>query len=120
MINIPVSYGELFDKISILEIKKEKINSAHVAKELKLLQDMSASIVVDLHLINQLKEVNEVLWNIEDEIRVKEQHKNFDNEFIELARSVYIQNDRRADIKKQINIALKSVIIEEKQYVKYA
>lgn len=120
MVNIPVSYGELFDKISILEIKKEKIKSAHVAKELKLLQDVSASIVVDSRLINQLKEVNVALWNIEDEIRVKEQHKEFDKDFVKLARSVYIENDKRADIKRQINIALKSDIVEEKQYIKYA
>lgn len=119
MINIPVSYGELFDKITILQIKKEKIQSDNVAKELQLLLDKSNNIDVDHELLDQLKLVNQTLWDIEDQIRIKERDQQFDQEFVDLARSVYIENDKRATIKNQINIELNSNIFEEKQYVKY-
>jgi len=119
MIVIPVSYGELFDKITILQIKKEKIKTQNVTKELVLLLDISKDISVDKELLNQLKLVNQTLWDIEDQIRIKERDQHFDQEFIDLARSVYIENDKRAKIKKHINIQLNSDIVEEKQYVKY-
>jgi len=119
MIEIPVSYGELFDKISILQIKNEKIQSDNVAKELQLLLDKSKEINVDSNLFDQLKAANLTLWNIEDKIRIKEKNKAFDKEFITLARSVYIENDKRASIKKLINVQLNSIIYEEKQYVNY-
>lgn len=119
MIEIPVSYGELFDKIAILQIKKEKIQSENVAKELQLLLDKSEHIKVDTNLFDQLKLINKTLWDIEDRIRIKERDQQFDQEFIDLARSVYMENDKRATIKKLINIQLNSDIVEEKQYVKY-
>ena len=119
MIEIPVSFGELFDKITILQIKKEKIQSDNVAKELQMLLDKSKDIKVDSNLLSQLKQVNQTLWDIEDQIRIKERDQQFDQEFVDLARSVYIENDKRAAIKKHINIQLKSDIIEEKQYVEY-
>ena len=119
MIEIPVSYGELFDKITILQIKKEKIQSDNVSRELQLLLDKSKNIEVDLNLLDQLKIVNQALWDIEDQIRIKEKNQQFDQEFIDLARRVYFTNDKRAAIKKQINMELNSDILEEKQYVKY-
>jgi len=119
MIEIPVSYGELFDKITILQIKNEKIQSDNVAKELQLLLDKSKDNKIDTNLFDQLKLINQTLWDIEDRIRIKERDQQFDQEFIDLARSVYIENDKRATIKKLINIQFNSDIIEEKQYVKY-
>lgn len=119
MIEIPVSYGELFDKITILQIKKEKIQSDNVLKELKLLLELSNNIKVSSELFYQLKLVNETLWDIEDNIRIKEKKQQFDQEFIDLARAVYIENDKRALIKKKINVELNSKITEEKQYVNY-
>jgi hypothetical protein len=119
MINIPVSYGELFDKISILQIKLLKIKSDNVSKELELLLEKSKNIDVDPTLVHKLKTVNKILWDIEDRLRIKEKEKEFDDEFIELARNVYFTNDKRAALKKQINVELNSVIVEEKQYVEY-
>ena len=119
MINIPVSYGELFDKITILEIKKQEIGSDNVIKELDLLLEKSKNIHVDPELLHNLKLVNKILWDIEDRLRVKEKEKKFDEEFIILARHVYSTNDKRAAIKKQINTELNSEIVEEKQYVNY-
>jgi endo-alpha-1,4-polygalactosaminidase (GH114 family) len=122
MINIPVSIGELFDKITILQIKKEKIKSVeklkNVNKELKLLLQIVGQInkkeIEEEY--NQLKNINEMLWNVEDLIREKEKSGCFDNSFIELARSVYIHNDQRAVIKKKINIITNSALVEEKEY----
>lgn len=119
MIEIPVSYGELFDKITILQIKKQKIKSDNVVKELHLLLDKSKDINIGSDLLEQLKIVNQTLWNIEDQIRMKERNQQFDQEFIDLARSVYVENDKRAEIKKRISIQLNSDIVEEKQYIKY-
>jgi hypothetical protein len=119
MINVPISYGELFDKITILEIKMKKIGTANVAKEHILLVDKGKGINVGCDLIQQLRDINEKLWVIEDKIRLKEKAKQFDQDFINLARSVYIQNDRRAAIKKEINKQLNSEIVEEKQYTNY-
>lgn len=122
MIKIPVSIGELFDKITILQIKKEKIKSIeklkNVNKELSLLLQISGEInkkeIEEEY--NQLKNINESLWNVEDLIREKERLGCFDISFIELARSVYIHNDQRAAIKKKINIITNSALVEEKEY----
>ena len=121
---IPVSWGELFDKISILEIKKENVldGSAknNIVVELELLNNfLSADVLSDVKLNNlrvKLKAINQKLWNIEDEIRVNEAKKDFSENFIWLARSTYINNDIRASIKRQINEALNSAIVEEKIY----
>jgi len=125
-IKIPISPGELLDKITILEIKSEYIEDkeklANVETELKLLSKIweKTSLDYDLETLKQeLKINNKALWDIEDKIRIKESNKEFDHVFIELARSVYIQNDKRADTKKKINLKLGSVIIEEKSYADY-
>lgn len=125
-INIPISPGELLDKITILEIKSENIEDkeklANVGTELKLLSQIweSTNPNSDLEALKQeLKDNNKALWDIEDKIRIKESNKEFDQVFIELARSVYIQNDKRADTKKKINLKLGSMIVEEKSYADY-
>ena len=118
----PISLGELIDKITILEIKKEHIQEnkklKNINKELGSLKKilLDANLHIDSKLINQLKKVNNILWNIEDEIRIKENDKEFDNEFIKLARSVYKENDKRALIKEEINYTYNSELIEEKYY----
>jgi uncharacterized protein YukE len=127
-IHVPVSPGEVLDKITILEIKSERMSDpekvANVQVELGLLQETWAgsvdedSVIKDLH--SQLKEINEALWEIEDDIRDKERAKEFDERFIELARSVYFTNDRRSQVKKDLNLHLGSVIIEEKSYQDYS
>jgi hypothetical protein len=126
-IHVPVSPGELLDKITILEIKSERMSDpekvANVKVELALLQETWAdsvsedSVIDDLHA--QLKEINEALWEIEDDIRDKERAREFDGRFIELARSVYFTNDRRSKVKKELNLHLGSAIIEEKSYQDY-
>lgn len=119
MINVPVSYGELFDKITILEIKRKKIGTANVIEEHDLLTDKAKSINVDCCLLKKLRNINQKLWIVEDKIRLKEQAKQFDQDFINLARRVYKENDKRAAIKKQINKELHSEIEEEKYYTNY-
>ena len=124
---VPVSPGEVLDKITILEIKSERMNDpekvANVKVELALLQETWAdfvnedSTIKELHA--QLKEINEALWEIEDDIRDKERAGEFDESFIELARNVYFTNDRRSKIKKDLNLHLGSEIIEEKSYQDY-
>ncbi len=123
----PVSPGELLDKITILEIKSERIEDAdklkNVRYELELLTRLWNEAVPDADLAAEraeLKSVNEKLWVIEDDIRDKEAAKRFDEEFIELARSVYYTNDRRAAVKKQVNLKLGSAIVEEKSYSDYS
>ena len=123
-ISIPISLGELIDKITILEIKIIHMNGKkliNVKKELRLLQDKleDTSLEIDINLINSLKKVNNNLWNIEDNIRIKESNQEFDNDFIQLARSVYKENDRRSSIKKEINQKYNSELIEEKSYKDY-
>jgi transcriptional regulator of nitric oxide reductase len=125
---VPVSPGEVLDKITILEIKSERMTDpqkvANVRVELDLLQKTWAAAITeddtirDLHA--QLKEINEALWEIEDDIRDKERAREFDDRFIELARSVYFTNDRRSEVKKKLNLHLGSQIIEEKSYQDYA
>jgi hypothetical protein len=123
-VNIPVSIGELWDKYTILIIKKEKIKDEnklkHIITEIKYLDEiMNKYQYNENKLFIELKNINDMLWNIEDKLRVKETQKSFDNEFIELARAVYFTNDKRAEIKKQINIDFDSIIYEIKDYVKY-
>ena len=124
IINAPISIGELVDKITILEIKKNNLQNSkleNVLKELNFLRELieKNKIVITDDLFSQLKEINLSLWNIEDQIRIKEKNKEFDNTFIELARSVYFKNDKRAEIKKRINQLSNSEITEEKSYSEY-
>jgi hypothetical protein len=124
---VPVSFGELLDKIAILQIKSERMSDeaklANVRKELTALEKTwmahpaAGHDIVELRA--QLKDVNERLWDIEDDIRRKEQAQAFDAEFIRLARAVYFENDDRARIKKEINLALGSAYVEEKSYQDY-
>ena len=122
---IDISVGELVDKVTILSIKLEKIFNPEKLKNIqneyeKLIKPMQdCGIAIDSEDFRQLKNVNLKLWNIEDQIRIKEAGKAFDAEFIELARSVYFTNDDRADIKKRINLAYNSDLVEEKEYVDY-
>ena len=115
---IPISVGELWDKRTILMIKTEKIKDegklARVRFELAQLPSVEPS-----PLFAALKRVNEELWEVEDQLRVKERDQEFDAEFVALARAVYVTNDRRAEIKQQINTVSKSAIFEVKDYVEY-
>ena len=122
-----ISAGELLDKISILEIKLDKIKdknrNSEIKKEYEVLKKIEQSSIEAndkvKKLIIQIKDVNLALWKVEDKLRICEKNKNFDKNFIELARSVYITNDKRAKIKSEINEILKSNIKEVKQYVDY-
>ena len=122
-----ISAGELFDKISILEIKLEKIkdkaDQEEINKEYKILkevQNSSLEVTEKLKtLFKEIKEVNLNLWNIEDKLRICEKNKDFGQTFIELARSVYLNNDKRSKIKLEINNILDSNIREIKQYANY-
>jgi hypothetical protein len=124
----PVSFGELLDKISILQIKSERMADAaklaNVRKELSALEQTwmahPAAVQDVAKLRADLKAVNERLWVIEDDIRIKEKAQAFDEDFIRLARSVYFENDTRARIKKDINLALGSAYVEEKSYEDYS
>lgn len=122
---IEVSIGEIVDKATILSIKLEKFKDPdkrdNVRKEFdKLSREMEKSgIKATSAEFESLKKINLKLWDIEDAIRTKEARKEFDDEFIQLARSVYYNNDKRAEIKKQINLKYKSDLIEEKEYVSY-
>ena len=122
---IEVSVGELVDKVTILEIKVEKINDRskleNISKEYKLLKTAlkGMSITTDSQDFKRLKQVNLRLWKIEDDIRLKEFQQEFDQEFIKLARAVYFENDSRAAIKQEINLKYNSELKEEKQYVDY-
>ena len=126
-IAVPVAYGELIDKITILEIKSERIRDAaklvNVRGELDLLNETWYADPASRNDIvaerTALRAVNEALWDIEDDIRRKEKAKEFDAGFIELARAVYIRNDERAAIKRAINMKLGSTLIEEKSYQDY-
>jgi predicted nucleic acid-binding Zn-ribbon protein len=116
-VSIPVSVGELLDKISILEIKSMFSDSEYIQKELKELNQIKSTITqYTLEYEIELKKVNQKLWNIEDKIREKEKLQQFDDEFIELARGVYITNDKRAEIKRKINEVTNSSYRENKLY----
>ncbi len=120
----PVSLGELIDKITILEIKQLHMTGRklkNIDKELNLLKYIiqGKNLEIDINLINTLKEVNKNLWDIENNIRIKERNHEFDQEFIQLARSVYKENDKRASIKKEINQKYNSDLLEEKSYDNY-
>jgi Family of unknown function (DUF6165) len=126
-ISVPVSPGELLDKITILRIKSSRMNDAqklgNVRIELKLLEETwgasphaKSDVAAD---VKALLQVNERLWAIEDDIRDKERAQAFDDEFIRLARAVYFENDERAAIKRRINLKLGSTIVEEKSYAEY-
>ena len=122
-----ISAGELLDKISILEIKLDKIkgkeNLEEINKEYKILKDVQNSSIEVTEklktLFIEIKEVNLNLWNIEDKLRICERNEDFGKIFIELARGVYLNNDKRSKIKSEINKILGSNIREIKQYVNY-
>ena len=124
---VPISPSELLDKMTILEIKSERIDDTkkvmNVRHELELLSKVWSDSVkedeVIANLRQQLKTINEKLWEIEDGIRNEEQQNRFGKKFIELARAVYVTNDKRAQIKKDVNLYLGSEIIEEKSYRDY-
>ena len=126
-IKVPVSPGELLDKITILRIKSRRMHDPdklrNVRLELDVLQETWAGTdyaAVDIEAeVNALMSVNERLWVIEDDIRDKERAQTFDAEFIRLARAVYVENDERAAIKRRINLQLGSAIVEEKSYKSY-
>ena len=126
MIHIPVSNGELIDKYTILLIKQEFIKDENKLKkvhdEINVLKSFIQKILNQFNiqsLMNELKDINTKLWNIEDNIRLKEKVQEFDEEFITYARSVYFTNDKRASIKNQINEQTNSFIFEVKSYEKY-
>lgn len=127
VIKVPVSFGEVLDKITILEIKSERIKDESKLKNVRLeLDELSETwneAVKDpaaiSELRDQLKSVNEALWEIEDDIRDQEAAQDFGPRFIELARAVYVTNDKRAAIKKEVNLALGSRFVEEKSYKDY-
>ena len=123
-IYVPISVGELIDKITILEIKKKNMSGEkmkNVNNELESLQVIlhNEKLEVDQNLYLNLKKINSSLWEIEDKIRIKESLKEFDEDFIELARSVYKVNDERSLVKREINLKYNSGIVEEKSYKNY-
>jgi len=127
MIEIPISFGELLDRITILEIKMARIDAPdkrrNVNHQLALLEEIRALRLPREPRIDalqaQLREVNETLWEIEDALRERERSASFDAAFIELARSVYVTNDRRAALKRAIDEALGGELLEEKSYAPY-
>ena len=128
VINVPISWGELVDKITILEIKMDRIHDEkkleNIDKELRALRLVFEQGCTEEEKIRQVKaelrEVNEKLWVIEDDIRKCEKEKDFSQRFIGLARSVYMSNDQRAALKREINSILKSELVEEKSYEDYS
>ena len=125
-IDAPISVGELIDKITILEIKVERLTAeqarANAAKELGLLREIAGPVLdkgETAMLTARLKALNETLWEIEDRIRDHERSGCFDQAFVELARSVYKRNDERGAVKRELNLALGSELIEEKSYKPY-
>lgn len=127
ILSIPVSVGEIMDKITILEIKSERIAAAekvaNVITELDTLRPLVTHDALNTPtikaLVAELKDINEALWDIEDDIREKEYAQDFGDAFIALARAVYVTNDKRAEVKKQINLATGSTLVEEKSYEDY-
>jgi hypothetical protein len=124
---VEISVGELLDKLSILYIKRNFISCPdkirNVLKEIDVLEPLAIKFISSLDVKNlffELENINLNLWNIEDLIREKENKKEFDQDFIDLARSVYITNDQRASLKKQINLITGSNLVEEKSYKDYS
>jgi hypothetical protein len=126
-IRVPISPGELIDKITILQIKSARITDpekvANVRNELALLESTWRDSTFSTSDVEaewaSLRRINEKLWDVEDQLRDKERARTFDQEFIDLARAVYFTNDERAAVKREINTKLGSKIIEEKSYAKY-
>jgi len=126
-VNIPVSLGELLDKISILEIKNKKITNesklVNIKKELSGLKNVLKELDINMSesndLFKDLYKINLSLWEIEDSIRLLEKNEDFGKDFVKLARSVYITNDKRFEVKNKINQLFKSQYIEEKSYEDY-
>src|SRR5258708_6855580 len=126
-VHVPISFGELLDKITILEIKSERLTSPPALSNVRVELTQLSIIIQGIKkhkkqvtvLKTRLKHINEKLWDIENQIRNKEAQKSFDQEFIELARSVYRHNDERGRIKREINLMLNSDLVEEKQYSPY-
>ena len=126
-VHVPVSWGEVIDKITVLEIKSEKLTDAaklaNVRKELGLLvaiRDQEFAGHAQLpQLSARLKAINSALWKIEDDIRDCERDQDFGPKFVALARSVYVTNDERAEVKREINTVLGSDLVEEKSYAPY-
>lgn len=126
MISIPVSVGELIDKLSILQVKKTKVKNTekleYIKKEFELLYNLSAEYLNEMtieNLYHDLVTTNTSLWDIEDRLRVLEKDGKFEGEFIDLARKVYFTNDRRFELKNEINSLTSSEIREVKEYVDY-
>lgn len=127
MISAPVSVGELIDKLSILQVKKTKVNDPkkleYINKEFELLYNLSAEYLNDMEIENfyhDLVKTNSKLWDIEDKLRILEKEQRFEGEFIDLARKVYFTNDERFRLKNEINSLTSSEIREVKEYVKYS
>ncbi len=126
-VNVEISIGEFFDKITILEIKKQRISNVdklvNINNELEDLNKLLAQLPFSREdvsdEVSKLKKINEALWEIEDDIREQESQKAFGDRFIELARAVYITNDKRSEIKREINLKLGSDFVEEKSYEEY-
>jgi hypothetical protein len=126
-VQVEISIGELLDKISILQIKSERITDQLKLENIKIelesllekWENSSFSKIEIAEEIVQIREVNEKLWELEDDIRIKEARYSFDEDFVRLARSVYVTNDKRAEIKRKINEKLGSALIEEKSYSNY-
>ena len=117
----PISIGELFDKLTILQIKRERIEGIqlnNIKNEIIELEGVikNNNLEIDNKIFSDLKKINFGLWEIEDKIRIKDSKNEFDQEFIDLAKSVYKENDKRATLKKEINLKYGSFLIEEKSY----
>ena len=126
MVSVPVSIGEMIDKLSILQVKKTKISDEtkleFVNKEFEILYNLSSVYLDNVEiesLYHRLVEINSSLWDVEDKLRIIEKEKRFEGEFISLARKVYFTNDERFRLKNEINLVTKSEIREVKEYVKY-
>jgi len=128
LLHVPLSVGEVLDKVTILEIKSERIDDPvklkNINNELSQLRALLTDAVFDKtsikSLVDELKQVNQTLWDIEDNIRDQEMEGTFGDRFIELARAVYVTNDKRAMIKKKLNEATGSTLVEEKSYKDYS
>jgi hypothetical protein len=122
-ISVPISLGELYDKISILEIKLANIRDtkklANISKEYNELMAVASQYPIDEDLYKKLKDINKELWDIEDGIREEERNKDWGEDFVQFARRVYFTNDKRSEVKKEINVKYGSDFIEEKSYEAY-